>query len=264
MPLFLAAGLLLNTLPPARAGEPAKPAAVSYSSPAPPQLIGASEWKFPMEAQDYVFDGLPLEEVSRTLRMRADERFDVLLPTDSAGAPVGSDPATGIPAQETIDYRSMPVFLRLKNATPVEVFRAMNMLFEIERKPVRWELAMNGNRPTAMLRTHAPAAAVTLRSERAAAAIPPALVSRSVFYVGALVKHSGPERDASWDSLRRTIAMTIEGSFPNTQTCEVQHHREAELLVVSGTEEEVKFVKEVIDALKEKAAREQPSGASKP
>ncbi len=262
--LALATGLLVNTLPMLLAGEPTKAAAMTYHNPATLQLIGASEWKFPMEANDYVFDGLPLEEVSRTLRMKANERFDVLLPMDQANVPARIDATSGQASQEAVDYRNMPVFLRLKNATPVEVFRAMNMLFEIEHKPVRWELAMNGNRPTAMLRSHFPAGAVTLRSEKPAAASPSAPVNRSVFYVGALLKPSGPEREASWSSLRRTIAMAIQGTFRDSATCEVQHHTEAELLVVSGTEEEVKFVKEVVEALKEKAAREQQSSASKP
>ena len=41
--------------------------------------------------------------------------------------------------------------MRLKNVTASEVFNAMNIVFETENTPLRWELRMNGNRPAAVL-----------------------------------------------------------------------------------------------------------------
>jgi hypothetical protein len=48
---------------------------------------------------------------------------------------------------EQIDLAGMGITLRLNSVSVVEVFQAMTMRFEIERKPFRWELVVFECRP---------------------------------------------------------------------------------------------------------------------
>ena len=117
-------------------------------TPPPTKLVVPPEWKVEAPAHDYNFDNLPLSEVTRSLQEQTKHQFDVLIPS---GVVLHAPPPGAPPAEPTHAGR-FPIKLRLKNVSIVELFQAMNMLFEIEKWPCRWELVMNGHRPVAVLR----------------------------------------------------------------------------------------------------------------
>src|SRR5580704_9811101 len=67
------------------------------------------------------YDNFPLTEVARNMRDRFTNDFDIILPT------------TG-----PCDPTAYNATLELKNVTASQVFRAMNMEFELENTPLRW------------------------------------------------------------------------------------------------------------------------------
>jgi hypothetical protein len=223
----------------------------------PTRLGIPPEWKITDEPRDYVFEGLPLSEVVLVLQDKCKHEFDALIPraVQAPGLPVAAD-GSPPPPQESIDAGALDIKLRLKNVTIPEVFQAMNMLFEIEHTPVRWELTMNGHRPVAMLRP------VELRPPPA----PPNDVSdpvlnRTVVYVGNLL--GAPEAGGMKpETLCATLEETAMQTFPSSKTRRVQFHKTAELLVLSGTPEEVRFMREVLEALTEKASFQRKQGTA--
>jgi len=156
-------------------------------------------------------------------------------------------PPGGPPAEQT-DPGDFPIKLRLKNVSIVEVFQAMNMLFEIEKWPCRWELVMNGSRPVAVLRPpeiESPSAVPAGDTPEARAQV----VGHSVAYVGNLL---GTPDLMNPDALCETLEEIAKQTFPGSSTIKVQFHRGAELVVLSGTDEELRVMNEVLRALKEK------------
>src|SRR5258706_1968478 len=126
-------------LPPPPVIDPATGLPVS-----PPAPWKDPNWKDPDKVlADFSYDGVPLEEVAKHLRDQFKDAFDVLIPNDWRHP---NNP--GI----SIDPRTAPIKMQLKNVTASEAFNAMNLVFETENQPLRWELKMNGNRPTAVLR----------------------------------------------------------------------------------------------------------------
>jgi len=82
---------------------------------------------------------LPLSEIVVILKREFKDYFDVLLPLEHE-----------YPIEYDLDETA--ISLHLKNVRASEFFNAMNLLFETENRPFRWQLLMNGNRPTAVLR----------------------------------------------------------------------------------------------------------------
>jgi len=213
----------------------------------PPKLVVPPEWKVDAPAHDYVFDGLTLSEVARSLSDQTKNQFDVLMPGVIAlqEAPAG----TGLPVEQ-IDPGGIPMKLRLKNVSIVEAFQAMNMLFEIDHTPVRWELVMNGHRPVAVLRG--------VLEPKSPLAVPS--VGHSVAYVGNLLGTPDLGR-MSPDALCETLETTAEQTFPGSNTIKIKFHRGAELVVLSGTDEELRLMNEVLQALKDKVSDRRKPGA---
>ena len=116
---------------------------------------------------------MPLSEVARHLRERFKDSFDVL--------------ANG---NGDIDPSAVMIRLQLKNVTASEVFNAMNLVFENDRTPLRWELKLNGKRPTALLRVLAepgrknPPPAI---DPTTGLPLPPQETKRGVYFVGNLL-----------------------------------------------------------------------------
>jgi len=135
----------------------------------------------------------------------------------------------------------------------------MNMQFEIEHKPIRWELTMNGRRPVAVLRELEPEPLPAAPAGGGGA--DPQAVSRSVVFVGDLLGGPGSE-GMKPDKLCEILKETVWNTFPGSKTQKIQFHPAAELLVLSGTDEEVHFMKDVLQALKEKASVQRQRGAT--
>ena len=180
---------------------------------------------------------IPLTEVAFQLReqfMRALKRdyFDIIVPN----AP-GFDPT-----QIFVD-------LRLKNVKASEIFSAMNLQFELNKSPLRWELTMNGSRPTALLRE--------------LTQIAPPLQNRKVFFVGDMLDDfSGTNDAAKLDSISDTIqhGWIITGIQPGV----INTYPSGQLLIVSGNPDQVDLAEQTLRALKEKADYEHPRPGPKP
>ncbi|HWC61035.1 MAG TPA: hypothetical protein VHC44_15175, partial [Verrucomicrobiae bacterium] len=128
-----ATGLPVGGMPPTfdpTTGQPIAPADSEWKD---------ANWKDPdITLTNVAFDGLPLSEVANFLKDHFKEQFDVLLP-DSAGGIAYINNQT-VPIGWQHDWRSEPVNLQMKNVTASEIFAAMNLLFENNRTPLRWEL----------------------------------------------------------------------------------------------------------------------------
>jgi hypothetical protein len=257
--LTLALTLLCALAAPPLSAADTKKAAAS-SAPPSTKLVVPPEWKIPDEPRDYIFEGLPLSEVVLVLQDKCKHEFDALIPrTVEAPRPAGAGlNAAGAPA-EPIDAGAIDIKLRLKNVTIPEVFQAMNMLFELERTPVRWELTMNGHRPVAMLR---PVDTMPPPGGSPEKGTDPA-VSRSVVYVGNLLdpQVAGAPRP---EVLAEILEQTTKEAFPNSSTRKIQFHRDAQLVVLTGTDQEVRFMKEVLEALTEKSKYKQGGATTSP
>ncbi len=235
------------------AADPTNVAGPVPRTPPSTKLVVPPQWKVEAEARDYNFEALPLSEVTLHLQDQCKHQFDVLMPESLA--PAAAPP--GGPPPETMNPGDIAIKLRLKNVSIIEVFQAMNMLFEIDGKPVRWELVMNGHRPVAMLRALEPEPLAAAPAGGGGA--DPRAVSRSVVFVGDLIgePNSGGMKP---NTLCEILEETVRSTFPTSNTHRIQFHRAAELLVLSGTDEELRFMKDVLQALKEKSSLHQKQG----
>lgn len=178
-----------------------------------------------------VYDSLPLSEVVLNLRDQFKEQFDVLLPVN-------------LPGTDPMDPGSIQIRLRLKNVTASEVFNAMNLVFENDRTPVRWELKMNGKRPIALLR---------LLTEPSAPYVPqppPPPTKRMVYFVGDLIgdeKAGGMTMKQVVDTITEVCQMTYGKDIG------VQFHKEAQLVVASGSHDQIVFIEQALSALRARA-----------
>ena len=110
-------GLPITMPPPGSAGGWAAP----QPQPAPQWMD--PNWKDPDIVLTNVNYEVPLSRVLLDLRERFKDSFDVL-----------------VSGNGDIDPRTVLIRLQLKNVTASEVFNAMNLVFENDRTPLRWEL----------------------------------------------------------------------------------------------------------------------------
>jgi hypothetical protein len=188
---------------------------------------------------EVVYDGIPLGEVARDLRANFKGAFDVLVP---GGWQDPNNPAV------TVDPWATAIKLQLKNVTASEVFNAMNLMFDLENTPYRWELKLNGNRPTAMLRI------LPQRLPVVAPTPPPEPQTRMVYFVGDLIgdeKHGG----MTIEELVKTVYEVYEMSYGPAKSV-LQFHKGAQLVIVTGTGDQINFVQQTLSALREKARTE--------
>jgi len=121
----------------------------------------------------------------------------------------------------------------------------MNLMFEAENAPYRWELKVNGTRPTAVLR---------VRPELLPAE-PPARVTpttRMVYFVGDLLD-DGKFGGVSMERLVGTVSEVYQMSFGPPKGV-LQFHKDAQLLIVTGTPDQISFVQQTLSALRGKIA----------
>jgi hypothetical protein len=208
------------------------------TSPAPKEWKDPN-WKDPdITLTNVIYDRLPLSEVARDLRDKFKDYFDVLMPKG------WRDPRS---KTEVINPESFDVNLQLKNVTASEVFGAMNLVFETENTPVRWELMINGTRPTAVLRVLPELVPFDPNQPP-----PPAEPKRMIYFVGDLI---GDEKSSgmTMEQIARTVSVVYQMAYGPSARVRLQFHQEAQLLVVTGTPEEIGFVQNALSALRQKA-----------
>jgi len=215
--------------------QPGSTGGLATPQPHPaPQWIDPN-WKDPDIVLTNVDYELPLSEVVRHLRERFKDSFDVL--------------ANG---NGDFDTSAVMIRLQLKNVTASEVFNAMNLVFENDQTPLRWELKMNGKRPTALLRVLAepgrknspPAIDPTTGLP-----VPPQETKRGVYFVGNLL---GDEKSGgmTMEQLVRTLSEVQQMSFGSESG--LQFHKQAQLVIVTGTDAEIEFIGNTLTALRQK------------
>ena len=200
-------------------------------------------WKDPDKVlADVSYDALPLAEVARNLREQFKDAFDVLIPNTWQNP---NNPAASIDAGAT------PIKMQLKNVTASEVFNAMNVVFEIENTPLRWELQMNGKRPTAVIRVLQGMMLAGFQPP------PPEPPRRMIYFVGDLV---GDEKNAGMpvEKLLKTVEEIYQLSY-GASSGALRFHKEAQLLIVTGSVDQVEFVQQTLAALRDKADLERKS-----
>ena len=224
----------------ATAPEASNPPTVAHTRTSEQENKGtALEWNEPEKVlPEVVYDGVPITEVGEDLRKKFDSEFDVLFPKTGFG---GGDPW---------DWTQASIFLKLKNVRASEIFNAMNLVFETAKTPLHWDLRMNGNRPTVLLRDlHEPKPtdidpATGLPSLPAP---PPPAEKPMVFFVGDLV--GGPKTGGmTIEEVVDTVSEVCKGAkvAPSAISC----HKQAQLLIIRGTEEDITFVQSTLAALR--------------
>jgi hypothetical protein len=233
--------------PNAKAQAPVPPPAAQWIAP---------DWKGPEQVlPDVSFHDTPLSAIARNLRERFKEGFDVIVPSSWESPPVG---ISGQVVSFSPD--SVSVNLHVENVNAVEVFNAMNLAFEAENAPVRWQLQMNGDRPLAILRV-LPAllpqlAEIANKPGSAEPAAPPPEKKRMVFFVGDLV---GPGMDM--ERLYGTVCEVYDRGYGKPlfdnrpQREDIRFHKGAQLIIVNATPDVVDFIRNTLAALREKARR---------
>jgi hypothetical protein len=224
-------GLPITTMP-----QPGSGGALAVPQPQPAPQWKDPNWKDPDIVLTNVYYDIPLSEVVRDLRMRFKGYFDVL-----------------VPVNVDINWQSTMIRLQLKNVTASEFFNAMNLVFENDQTPLRWELKLNGKRPTALLRVLAspkyPPPAII--DPTTGLPVPPPVPEpkRMVYFVGDLTGDA-----KSGGMTMEQIVKTVEEIWDMTyhEPGGVQFHKDAQLLIVSGTPDQIAFVQQTLGALRVK------------
>jgi hypothetical protein len=207
------------------------------AAPQPERQWIDSAWVDPETTLTNVFyDGLPMSEIARDLRDRFKNAFDILI------SPPWTDPT-----RKLIDPEACRIRLQLRNVTAGEVFRAMNLLLEAQNTPLRWQLTVNGSRPLALLRV-IPELLTPANSLDPSAG---ELKKPMVFFVGDLI---GDEKSGrmTMNQLSRILIEIIQMAYPGGDLG-LGFHKDAQLVIVRGTDQQLEFVQNAIVALEQKA-----------
>ena len=171
------------------------PATGAPVAPAVPEWKDTN-WKDPeITLTNVVYDSLPLSEVAKSLSEQFKQQFDVLLPA--------------FRNDWQSDWLSESITLHLKNVTASEIFSAMNLVFENNRTPLRWELKLNGHRQIALLRVLVD----PVPQVNPLAAAPAPEIKRRVYWVGNLI---GDEKNGgmTMDQIIKTVTDVWSMSEP--------------------------------------------------
>lgn len=193
-------------------------------------------WKDPDNRLAVVdYSGLPLGEIVKLLKEQFRDSFDILVP---AGWTDPGDPSRSYqPDGEAIT-------MQLRNVSASEIFNAMNLLFEAQMTPLRWQLVRNGSRQTALLQI--------VHELVAAPAHPPASEKpvRSIVFVGDLVNNGKPgvmPIEQIVDTLKAVYKMSY-----GDQPVDIKYHEGAQLLVMTGDTEQMAYLRQALSALMQK------------
>ena len=186
------------------------------------------------------FAQLPVTEIARFLLEHFTNAFDIILPNPSA--------------QGGIDPSQISIDLRLKDVTATEIFSAMNVQFELDNSPYRWELRLNGSRPTAIIRY------LPQLVPPPPAPPPPPPTIRKVFFVGDMLEQFPGTNDAV--KLGNLADIILRVAVPSKGRIKV--YPPGQLLIVSGTADQVELAEQTLRALKEKAQFDKTHSLAKP
>jgi hypothetical protein len=222
--------------------QPGAPAGAFPSTPGSPQLdpstglpIATMQWVDPSWSDpdiiltNVMYDNLPLSEVANQLRERFKDHFDILPMPKTFGT----------------DWGNTTIQLQLKNVKASDVFNAMNMVFENDQTPLRWELKQTGNRQVVLLH---------VMPEAMPGVPPPAQppeIHRMVYFIGNLV---GDEKSGgmTMDQIVSAILEAWPADFGKSDGV-IQFHTQTQMLVVNGTRDQNDFVQQILSALARKA-----------
>ena len=219
-----------------------KPDAAAHVTAAPSPQAGAAaawkdaDWKDPDNRLPSVeFTSLPLSEIAIFLKQNFKDSFDILLPRHWAAS---------FDASQAFDTDSVTVTMQLRNVSASEVFNAMNLLFETEGTPLRWQLLRNGTRQTALLKVVpelVPAGAPVPSEQKPA---------RSIIFNGELV--GDPKAGGmTVDEIVKTLQSVYKMSYGD-EPVDIKVHEGAQLLVMTGTSEKLTFLSQALNALRQK------------
>lgn len=212
-------------------GLPIAPAIPEWKDP---------EWKDPSTTvSDVNFEGMPIGDIANLIRDQFKGAFDVILPSPTSEQGVNTLTGTLVPPTDWIHYSNFE--LRLKNVTASELFHAMNLVFENDKTPLRWELKVNGHRQIALLRL--------LVEKNSSATPPPSQQMRKIFFVGDL---TGDEKNGGMSMAGIIKTITDIWQMTDTTSGNIQFHESAQLLVVTGTPEQIGYAQDILNGLKQK------------
>ncbi|HXS69918.1 MAG TPA: secretin N-terminal domain-containing protein [Candidatus Polarisedimenticolia bacterium] len=244
-------GGFLGVNPPTGPAQPAfdPTTGVPIASPAPPGWKDDS-WADPdITLARVSYANLPLAEIARNLRAEFKDQFDILLPASTTGNNSISQ-VTGMPMPDT-DWNTLTVQLELRNVTASEIFNAMNLIFENDQTPLRWELRVNGHRQLAVLH---------VLIQHGGSYTPQEV--RKVYFVGDLI---GDEKNGGMSMQDIIKTITDVWKMSGDSGGKIQFHEDAQLLVVTGSPSQVDFMIQTLAALRQKVdlAREKHARAAK-
>jgi hypothetical protein len=220
----------------------------------PPKPWKDPDWKDPnITLTNVNYDNLPLGEIVRDLRKQFNDAFDLLIPDGWA------DPNPYDPAARPFNPHLMSINLQLRNVCASEVFNAMNLLFETENDPLRWELRMNGKRPVALLRMIPellPRTASPFIDPNTGLPVQAPEPRRMIHFVGDLIG-DGKSGGMTMEQIVKTVSEVWQMAYG--QPGAVQFHKDAQLLIVSGTPEQTDFIQQTIRELRTKVELERKS-----
>ena len=199
------------------------------------------EWKDPdTRLAEVNFEGLPIGEIAKFIRERFKGEFDIILPEPTSE---GINHLTERLVPPT-DWRNETILnLKLKDVSASELFNAMNLTFENDKTPLQWELKVFGHRQIALLR-------VLLDPAPADAPRPPQKQQQRVYFIGDLIGDQ-QNGDMTMDQIIKTIAGVRD--MTDNSDLKIQFHNEAQLLVVTGTSDQIQFVDQTLSALHARA-----------
>ncbi len=178
-PINPATGLWVATSPATAAIDPTTGLPLA---PAEPEWIDP-HWGDPdIILTNVVYDGLPLVEVARQLRLQFKDQFNILPMPKTFGK----------------EWGDITIQLQLKNVRASEIFNAMNLVFENDRTPLRWKLSDNRMVQLQVLREAVPPP-------------PPAPETgthRMVYFMGPLVSHK--EIAGRLDATPKSVSSRLE------------------------------------------------------
>jgi hypothetical protein len=131
----------------------------------------------------------------------------------------------------------------------------MNLVFENESAPFRWEYGLNGSRFTAIVRL-LPEASPGLPVPE----MQPAMKRPMVYFVGGLISDDKPG-GMSMEALAKTLSEICRMAYNDEVT--LNFHNEAQIMVVKGTDEQITFIRETLNALMGKEQERKRNAALK-
>lgn len=242
--LFCASAALAQRTPLTPVVTPAIDPTTGLPVAAPP--AAQSDWKDPgWKDPDIVlkhvdFNGLPLGPIADFIRDQFKEQFDVILPNPTGA---GINELTSTPVAPTDWRNDTQLQLILKDVTASELFNAMNLVFENDKTPLRWELKVNGRRQVALLRVLVNPIAQHVANPEATEPL------RRIYFVGDLI---GDEKNGGMDMEEIIKTITDVWQMTDTANGKIQFHQGAQLLVVTGTPGQIQFVEQTLNALHQK------------